>query len=673
MRIQNAFLAVLALCAISGQVWAQASSEKPEGNFGYGPALKDAPEGTAEGSYQVNTFAYNLRDISASGTAVVLGDDQVSGALPIGFEFDFFGLGYTEVYVGSNGFVTFDAGSPSGCCSGQTLPNPSSPNNLVALFWEDLDPPEGGTIRYQTLGVAPNREFVVGYYGIQHFPNGNAVTMELILRESSNIVELQYQDAPTDGGTHSTGVESEGGVLGTTVDAGNSYSYSNQAFVLVPVAGGSGIVDFAYQATPIAANLRDISASGTAVALDDDEVSGALTIGFDFPFYGPEFSEAYISSNGFVTFNAGSSSGCCTGQTLPNPSTPNNLVALFWEDLDPPEGGTIRYQTLGTAPNREFVVGYYDIQHFPGGTPVTMEMILHEASSEVELQYGSAPTNGDTHSTGVESDAGLYATQIDVGGGYSYTDEGFLLTPQGLPTEDAVARFPVEKIFDDGNPAEVEVTISCNTGLPISQSTTIAQGDGVSFVVTDFIEGQLDCEITETTGSDGYSQEYFFGANSSLDGCLYEGVEYETTNVCVVNNALQAVDVEVTKWWLDEGPGFASFDYAEATYSCVNEQFGDDVFGTLEFLGDGDTQSFSVFPDWDGSTTCTVTETVVETGVEFDDSECQSLSVTPGNGATCNLYNTRLFEGIPTLSQYGLTLLAMLMLGIGLVAFRRYS
>ncbi len=35
--------------------------------------------------------------------------------------------------------------------------------------------------------------------------------------------------------------------------------------------------------------------------------------------------------------------------------------------------------------------------------------------------------------------------------------------------------------------------------------------------------------------------------------------------------------------------------------------------------------------------------------------------------------NTRIYEGIPTLSQYGLALMALLMLGVGLVGFRRFA
>jgi subtilisin-like proprotein convertase family protein len=236
-----------------------------------------------------------------------------------------------------------------------------------------------------------------------------------------------------------------------------------------------------------------------------------------------------------------------------------------------------------------------------------------------------------------------------------------------------IARFPVTKDFDDDNPAGVDVTISCNTGLPLEQTQTITEaGPGVTFVVTDFENGAMDCTITETGGVDGYDVEYAYSATTSADEYSFSNVFWETSNACAITNSLLPVDVLVTKWWMDENPQFNNPLFAEASYDCVNEQFGIQAFGSLDFFGDGDVNGFQVFPDWDGTTSCTVEETFVDSGVEFDDSECAGLTVLPGVGASCNIYNTRLYEGIPTLSQYGLGLLALLMLGMGFVAFRRF-
>ena len=140
----------------------------------------------------------------------------------MGFSFDFFGTGYTDAYASSNGFMTFASGSGNGCCTGQALPNPLAPNNLIAGWWEDLNPSAGGTVHYQTLGSAPNRVFILQFTDIQHYASGNPVTMQYKLFEGSNVAEVHYQAAPSDGGTHSAGIENADGTVGVQFYYGTS-------------------------------------------------------------------------------------------------------------------------------------------------------------------------------------------------------------------------------------------------------------------------------------------------------------------------------------------------------------------------------------------------------------------------------------------------------------------
>jgi len=246
--------------------------------------------------------------------------------------------------------------------------------------------------------------------------------------------------------------------------------------------------------------------------------------------------------------------------------------------------------------------------------------------------------------------------------GNPVSDNAFALCGAGVPPDEA--RFLTSKNFNDDNEAEVEVTLSCNTGLPLEQTTTIAEGDPVNFVIVDFEQGALDCEITEVV-PDGYSVVYNGGA-----GCEFENL-FGGQYICNITNNLDQVEIEVTKVWIDENPQFAAQNVADATWSCSNVAFGQNN-GLLQFFGNPGEDSFFVFPDWESGTTCSIVEVGLnESGVEVDDSECDGLVVLPGEGASCTIFNTRLFEGIPTLSQYGLGVLALLMLGVGFVAFRR--
>ncbi|MEY3443917.1 MAG: hypothetical protein RLZZ519_2198, partial [Bacteroidota bacterium] len=60
--------------------------------------------------------------IDVGGTSVGLTDDAITGALPIGFNFNFYGNVYSQFVISSNGFISFNTASGNGCCSGQLLP-----------------------------------------------------------------------------------------------------------------------------------------------------------------------------------------------------------------------------------------------------------------------------------------------------------------------------------------------------------------------------------------------------------------------------------------------------------------------------------------------------------------------------------------------------------------------
>ncbi len=191
---------------------------------------------------------------------------------------------------------------------------------------------------------------------------------------------------------------------------------------------------FGYVGTTVPFNLRDVSATGTNVPLSDDEVSGAIQIPFLFNFYGIVYTQLFISSNGFIKFTGGGSSGCCSGEPIPTAGgDADNLIAGWWNDLYPPGSGEVRYQTLGAEGSREFVVGFYNMQYCCGGsTNVTFEMILHEETQDIELQYASAPgrPGGSNTSVGIENNNGRVGLQVAFGE-FDFNDQGFLLSPEG--------------------------------------------------------------------------------------------------------------------------------------------------------------------------------------------------------------------------------------------------
>ncbi len=174
----------------------------------YGYVFKDSNE--------LGGPTYNFEDISTTGTPLYLTDDDVSAALPIGFDMTFYGTVYTQTYVSSNGWMSFLPTTDSGCCSGEPIPTAGNPvDALIAGWWEDLGPTHWSSIHYQTLGTTPNRRFIVQFTDVPHYDTLiSQVTFQYKLFEGTNVIEVHYQAAPSDGGTHSAGIENENGTIG---------------------------------------------------------------------------------------------------------------------------------------------------------------------------------------------------------------------------------------------------------------------------------------------------------------------------------------------------------------------------------------------------------------------------------------------------------------------------
>jgi IPTL-CTERM motif len=241
---------------------------------------------------------------------------------------------------------------------------------------------------------------------------------------------------------------------------------------------------------------------------------------------------------------------------------------------------------------------------------------------------------------------------------------------------EATATFLVTKTYSDSNPDAVEVTLSCNTGLPLTQSFMISDDEPVNFVVTNFTQGAMDCEVTETGTAAGYTPSYDNGSIVSTTSCAYTGVasgEY----ACAIINTAEPATFAVTKDWVIGGAeGDDVIEEAIVTIFCNNEIQEGSWNGSHYVLsdlliGDGDSLVATVDTTLQ-SALCWAEEDIVQSGVESED-DCSQRAIPAGGSSSCTITNTVFFEGIPTLSQYGLALLTLLTLSIGFVGLRRFA
>jgi cysteine-rich repeat protein len=179
---------------------------------------------------------FSFQDISGTGTMLPLADNEVSGAIPIGFDFGYYGTRYKELYVSSNGFLTFLPGQDDGCCFGDFIPDERQANGAVYGFWKDLDPSAGGAVYHQTVGASPDRRFILQFDQVGGV-TGSPTTWEIILRESTHDIVMQFVTAEAGFTDAAVGIENQSGFIGREWMGGFSISIENTAVRFYPRPG----------------------------------------------------------------------------------------------------------------------------------------------------------------------------------------------------------------------------------------------------------------------------------------------------------------------------------------------------------------------------------------------------------------------------------------------------
>jgi len=292
---------------------------------------------------------------------------------------------------------------------------------------------------------------------------------------------------------------------------------------------------------------------------------------------------------------------------------------------------------------------------------------------------------------------------------------GTVICDVGRVPADGTALIAVQKFFTDGNDeTPVTLTLACKTGSYVPASVTVNPDDFAPgsafeqiFIVSNIPTGVPNpCTVVEEPVA-GYDATYICGqdgSTSTVDDTLCNGfadftpgttacgwldVATGASNLCGIFNNPAPVEVAVTKVWdvvSNTGGDSYSFD-TEITIGCnaeiLNSSWETGSWSYKQFfLTDGDytdgmaTVTVQVIPDYPSSE-CYAYESDVESAVEVTsdcgDGEDTGMEVSVGMGDSCTITNTLFFEGIPTLNQYGMALLALLMLGIGMVGFRRFA
>ena len=158
----------------------------------------------------------------------------------------------------------------------------------------------------------------------------------------------------------------------------------------------------------------------------DDDGTAPINIGFNFTFGATVYTQVRVISNGRLQFG-NNYCGYGTETIGPPPTYPynypngnmNNTIRVYGADFCAAGGGagcagTVTYATLGTAPNRSFVVTWNNVREWNSGSSLfNVQIILYE-NGEFAFQYKDvANMSGGAGQIGYQisnTDYGLYDT-----------------------------------------------------------------------------------------------------------------------------------------------------------------------------------------------------------------------------------------------------------------------
>jgi len=207
-KLRVFFSLMVVLSAVAPMETARAATGAPDG-YGYTWIDSNEPGGPFYGYL----FA---------STPYFLGDDDYL-EMPIGFDFDFYGNTYSTITVTSNGHAHFDGAT---YLSYTNYPLPYGVYRQIAPFWDDLNPSaSAGALYISTEGAAPNRVMIIEWWDILLWGGIDDIEVEILLYETTNVIEFHYADVYTADALHDYGASATVGIADGAQGYGLQYSY----------------------------------------------------------------------------------------------------------------------------------------------------------------------------------------------------------------------------------------------------------------------------------------------------------------------------------------------------------------------------------------------------------------------------------------------------------------
>jgi hypothetical protein len=354
-------------------------------------------------------------------TVLTLADDDAR-KIPVGFSFPFYGQSYSELWVNSDGNLTFGLGEGKAAARSEGRHLTGAPR--IAALFADLDPSAGGTVSY----LSEAGKLTVKYTNVPSFKQTGTSSASITL-ESSGRVSISFGavSAPaaivglSRGGAGNTGNAVDLAAAAPDLAYGSAGATYQVFDGSKPFGLGGRTVSFVVGPNPLPPPTPPTPGPNETTLKLDDDGNQKVALGFSFPFYDKSYTEVFVNADGNLTFGAGE------GTVSRSPSQflygPPRIAALF-SDLNPAGGGTVSYR------HEDAQSITFDFKNVPvyAGTGTCTASIKLAASGLITMSIG-AVAKSTTYIVGVSrggagNTAGQSSLAATAGQQVVYTGQG---------------------------------------------------------------------------------------------------------------------------------------------------------------------------------------------------------------------------------------------------------
>jgi hypothetical protein len=235
----------------------------------------------------------------------------------------------------------------------------------------------------------------------------------------------------------------------------------------------------------------------------------------------------------------------------------------------------------------------------------------------------------------------------------------FLVVLPSVLLGQSTQNFQVSTSFEPDRSEPVQVTLTCNGGLPLEQSFELTEEKSVTFTVLEF-SPDYSCTLHQASVK-GFDTAYAANGETSDDACTFSGDNLLGNNSCVITNTWLGNYMtlfEVGMDFTDDNP----MD-VEVAVTCNGTTSVTAIDDNL--VSESSPAIFEVMWPATESASCTVTQVAVPTGYFKSERNCLDVPMTTDPAPQCTIENyqrsvpvrvgARFLDGDPSPIQVELT------------------